>query len=320
MNNALGFEASRRAFQGTALALLAACSGAPQEAPKSELIERTVYLMGTEVQLTVEADNRAEALTASEAALRALEAAEQRLTTWKPEGELAQVNAGAAPTVTLAAELREARAWAERTEGAFQAQTAALVSAWGLRGEHRMPTQVEIDAALDQRGGWDEGGFGKGAALRDAARALKAMPSVSRATVDLGGQWLLVGTGEFELKVAHPRLREHSIGRLRIPAGSVATSGNSERGGIQVDGERIGHILDPRTGYPARDFGSVTVVHADPFAADCLSTALFVLGPERALAWANEDPSYGVVIAELTPDGLRIRVSQDLAPHFQPIP
>lgn len=320
MQNALGFEASRRAFLGATLVLLAACSGAPPQTSVSQSMERSVYLMGTEVAIRVEAESRADALAASEAALRALEAAEQRLTTWKPEGELAQVNAGAAPTLTLAAELREAGAWAERTEGAFQAQTAALVSAWGLRGEHRMPTQVEIDAALVQPGGWDEGGFGKGAALRGAARALQELPSVSRATLNLGGQWLLVGDGEFELEVAHPRLRDQSIGRLRIPAGSVATSGNSERGGIQVDGERIGHILDPRTGYPAQDFGSVTVVHSDPFSADCLSTALFVLGPERALAWANEDLTFGVVIAELTSDGLRVRVSQDLAPHFHPIP
>lgn len=320
MAKPLGIPASRRAFLGTAVMLFAACSSAPQEAPKSESIERTVYLMGTEVQLTIEATTRADALAASEAALRALETAEQRLTTWKPEGELARVNAGAAPTATLAAELHEASAWAERTEGAFQAQTAALVSAWGLRGQHHIPSQPELDKALAQPGGWDEGGFGKGAALRDAARALEAQPSVTRATLDLGGQWLLVGAGEFELEVAHPHERDQSIGQLRVPAGSVATSGNSERGGIQVNGHRVGHILDPRTGYPARDFGSVTVVHRDPFAADCLSTALFVLGPERALAWANEDPSFGVVIAELNPDGLRIRVSQDLAPHFHPIP
>lgn len=313
----LGTEVRRRTLLGAAVALLGGCAGSATASGES--VERSVFLMGTEAWMEVEAENRFEALSASEAALLALEAAELRLTTWKPEGELARVNAGAAPTATLAAELREAAAWTARTEGAFQAQTAALVAAWGLRGTHRIPTQTELASALAAPGGWDEGGFGKGAALRDAARALQERPTVLRASIDLGGQWLLIGGGEFTIDIAHPQRRSESIGRLRVPAGSVATSGNSERG-ILVDGHRHGHILDPRTGQPARDFGSVTVVHTDPFAADCLSTALFVLGPERALAWANEDSSFGVVIAEVNPDGLRVRVSQDLKPHFHPIP
>jgi len=65
--------------------------------------------------------------------------------------------------------------------------------------------------------------------------------------------------------------------------GSVATSGNSERG-IAIDGRRYGHLLDPRTGRPAPDFGSLAVWAADPLLADCLSK-LYVLGPDRALAW-----------------------------------
>ncbi|MCH2100452.1 MAG: FAD:protein FMN transferase [Planctomycetes bacterium] len=299
------------------LLLAAACTGAPEDPTPSGSIDRTVFLMGTEAQIQVEATDRGAALSASEDVLLSLEVAEQRLTTWDPEGELAQVNAGAAPTVTLAADLQEAQDWTNRTEGAFEARCASLVAAWGLRGEARQPSESELAEALATPNGWDEGGFGKGAALRDAALTLSKDPNVQRAQVNLGGQWLLYGPGEFELAIAHPDQREQSIGHLHIPAGSVATSGNSERG-IVVDGQRIGHILDPRTGYPATDFGSITVVHADPFAADCLSTALLVLGPERALAWANEDPSFGVVIAERQqPDGFRIRTSKDLEPHFK---
>ncbi|HYV41467.1 MAG TPA: FAD:protein FMN transferase, partial [Thermoanaerobaculia bacterium] len=52
---------------------------------------------------------------------------------------------------------------------------------------------------------------------------------------------------------------------------------------IFVAGRRIGHLLDPRTGHPAPDFGSVTVVAPSAFAADILSTAFFVLGPEKGL-------------------------------------
>lgn len=301
-----------------ALLVAGACAG-PVGSASGELIERTVYLMGTEAQIRVAADTRGQALAASEAALRALEAAERRLTTWDSAGELAQVNAGAHPSPVLQAELAEAVAWSSRTEGAFNPRCAALVAVWGLRSEPSTPTPTAVQLATSGPSGWDEGGFGKGAALRDAARVLSQTDGVQRAQIDLGGQWLLLGDGEFEIEVAHPDARHQSVGRLRLPAGSVATSGNSERG-IEIDGKRVGHVLDPRTGYPAQDFGSITVVHADPFAADCLSTALLVLGPERALAWANEDPDFGVVIAERQPDGLVVRVSRDLKSHFHPIP
>src|SRR5262249_46612381 len=87
--------------------------------------------------------------------------------------------------------------------------------------------------------------------------------------------------------------------RLAIDGGSVATSGTSD-GGIEVQGRRYGHLLDPRTGRPAPDFGSLTVWAADPLQADCLSK-LYVLGPERAVAWAAAHP--GVEVLALVPRG-----------------
>ncbi|MAW59530.1 MAG: hypothetical protein CMJ94_01700 [Planctomycetes bacterium] len=308
--------------RSAALACLVAAAGAcqqPSKASSGPEIARTVYLMGTEARLFVEADQRAQALHASEAALRSLERAELRLSTWRPEAELFQVNAGAQPSPRLAAELAEAAAWTARTDGAFEPRCAALVAAWGLRSEARIPSPAELAVAVEARTQWEEGGFGKGAALRDAAQALAAAPGVRRARIDLGGQWLLHGEGLFTLEVADPDHRDRSIGSLRLPAGSVATSGNSERG-IEVEGRRIGHILDPRTGQPAPDFGSVTVVHPDPFTADCLATAFLVLGPERALAWAEAEPELGVLVIERGPTGPRVRVSTELRPHFHPLP
>jgi thiamine biosynthesis lipoprotein len=70
------------------------------------------------------------------------------------------------------------------------------------------------------------------------------------------------------------------VARLEVHGVSVATSGVSER---------PGHLLDPRTGLAAPAWGSVTVVSPDPFEADVLSTALYVMGPERGLAWARAE-------------------------------
>jgi thiamine biosynthesis lipoprotein len=58
-------------------------------------------------------------------------------------------------------------------------------------------------------------------------------------------------------------------------------------------------VLDPRTGMPVPAWGSVTVVAADALAADALSTALFVMGPEAALAWARSRADIGVLVLEL---------------------
>jgi thiamine biosynthesis lipoprotein len=74
----------------------------------------------------------------------------------------------------------------------------------------------------------------------------------------------------------------------------VATTGSSERG-VVIEGERLGHVLDPRSGFPSRDVGSVTVWAEDAIRADCLSTALFVMGPEAAHEWARQRPSLGLV-------------------------
>jgi FAD:protein FMN transferase len=81
---------------------------------------------------------------------------------------------------------------------------------------------------------------------------------------------------------------------LRLADASASTSGNSERG-VVVNGRRIGHLLDPRTGEPARDFGSATVVAPTGFVADILSTAFFVLGPEEGMALSDRLRADGVV-------------------------
>jgi thiamine biosynthesis lipoprotein len=142
----------------------------------------------------------------------------------------------------------------------------------------------------------DTGAFGKGAALRGAARRLRQY-DVDRALLDLGGQILALaepGEEPWTVAVAHPSHRDQPAAWLRLAGVSAATSGNSERG-ITVDGRRLGHILDPRTGEPAPSWGSVTLVSADPLVADILSTALYVMGPVDGLAWADRLADVGVL-------------------------
>jgi thiamine biosynthesis lipoprotein len=165
----------------------------------------------------------------------------------------------------------------------------------------------------------EEGGWGKGAALKDALAALEGAGRHrgERALLDLGGQvavWSASEAGSsWTVDVADPRRRGRPVIALRVDHGSISTSGDSERA-VEVNGRRYGHLLDPQTGRPAPDFGSVTVWTADPLLADCLSTGLFVMGPERALAWTAAHPGVEVlVLSERDPSGrIAARASRGL--------
>jgi FAD:protein FMN transferase len=215
--------------------------------------------------------------------------------------------------------------WARLTEGSFDPTVEPLVEALGLReGRDALPGDVPGRAGatpapmvpgggapqarlpigwwrvhLDRRSrsvrfdtpgvGIDLGGIGKGIALDAAARVLRGR-GVRRALLDFGGQVLALGkpgdSRGWEVGVADPDDRGIAVGALRAADISVATSGNSERSVASARGV-TGHILDPARQRPAGFPGSVTVVAPDATTADALSTALFVMGPDRGTTWAE---------------------------------
>lgn len=273
--------------------------------------------MGTTVGLRVSAPDRAQALAASEAAVRAIEASATRLGTWQGEGALRRLNATPIGEdfkldSATAADLSAAVACAVDTGGAFDPTVGALVSAWGLREGGRVPGRRALRAAraavgwplLDLRDGSarrlaaglvvEEGGFGKGAAL-DAGLAALAAAGATAAVLDAGGQVAILGRARID--VAHPSRRSETVASIEIDGGHVATSGNGERA-LVIGDSRYGHLLDPRTGRPAPIWGSVTVRADTGLRADCLATALYVLGPEEGLRWANDHETGALFVLE----------------------
>lgn len=278
-------------------------------------VDRTAYAMGTLLRVRVAAADRPAAVAASEAALEAVRGTEERLSTWRAGTELAVLNeAPAGRPVRVSPDvfglLEEVAEWTRATGGAFDPAVGALVDAWDLRGAGRRPTAAELERAraasglgcfelepgsatvrrLCPRAWLDAGGFGKGAALREARRALVSAGGRA-AVLDFGGQQVAFGEASIlpsrSLALAHPSRRAEPVLRLPWSSGSAATTGQSERGTETPEG-RVGHVLDPRTGRPVPSWGSVTVLAEDPLTADVLSTALFVMGPEAGLAWAEE--------------------------------
>src|SRR5262249_10464851 len=160
----------------------------------------------------------------------------------------------------------------------------ALTLAWDLRGEGRVPSAAEL-AATRAHVGWqhvvldrartyvdlggtriDLGGIAKGFALDRAADALRAH-GVGSASLDAGGQRLLLGATPNEVWVAHPEQRDRAAVRLVLSHGSLSTSGQSEHT-LVAGGRRIGHVLDPRTGQPLQTRASASVLASSGTRAD----------------------------------------------------
>lgn len=301
---------------------------------------RRVAVMGTLAAIEVEAENRTRALAASEAALQALDAVAGRLSTWTEDSELARLNrAPVGQPFSLSPELERDLVWADalrrRTDGLFDPGIGGLVELWGLRRGGRVPADSDVRALLavglaqleladgtairrDPRLTIEEGAFGKGLGLDGAVQAA-AMAGALRAVIDLGGQVALLPDGEpCAIALAHPRERERALLSVRIDRGSLSTSGNSERGFV-IEGARYGHILDPRSGRPAADFGSLSVWAGDAATADALSTALYVLGPSAAVDWADAHEGVEALALVVTPEGVHALASAGLRDRVESI-
>ncbi len=129
----------------------------------------------------------------------------------------------------------------------------------------------------------DLGAVAKGLAIDLAARELRPLGDFS---IDAGGDVYVAGRNErgdpWRIGVRHPRREGEMLAVLRVADVAVCTSGDYERRSTGGDGGH--HILDPRTDRSASDVTSATVVAQNAMLADALSTAAFVLGPERGLA------------------------------------
>jgi len=163
----------------------------------------------------------------------------------------------------------------------------------------------------------DFGGFAKGYAV-DKAITLLHSRGITNAIVNAGGDLRAIGThGDrpWRIGIRHPR--ESGIIASVETAGdeSVFTSGNYERF-FDYQDIRYHHIIDPRTGYPAKDTLSVTVIHGDAATADAAATALFVAGPKL---WPEIAAQMGITQVMLIDDKLTVYMTPAMVKrvHFE---
>jgi thiamine biosynthesis lipoprotein len=249
-----------------------------------------------------------EHVPAARAALDEVDGVEDHLTVFRETSRLSELNRRAArePVAvddTLFALLAECRDLHERTEGAFDITSTPLSRCWGfLRRAGRVPTPAEIAQARKavgmehvelaaegrhvrfRRAGLELnlGAVGKGYSLDRAASVLRAR-GVSHALLSAAGSSVLAlgGRGDDWTIDVGSRQLGRRVGRLRLQDGALGTSGAGVQF-IEAEGKRYGHVIDPRTGWPAEGTAAATVVTRRAAVADALSTAFLVGGPGLA--------------------------------------
>lgn len=292
---------------------------------EKESVTYTRTLMGTLVQLTI-MDGEAERFDeAAEAAFSEISRLEGIFSSYRDDSDVSRINAAAGKAlVDVKPEtievMRKAMLVAALSDGAFNPAVGALSKVWGPSGEKgEVPSEAEIKKLLpyvdlraiileehDRKAGLEKegmainlGGVAKGYIVEKAAAAMKKA-GVTRAVIHAGGDMAVFqkdGEKPFTIGIQHPREKK-LLGEAFVYDGAIATSGDYERFFIK-DGVRYHHILDPRTGFPAKGTQSVTLIAKDPTVADALSTAVFVLGPEKGMAIIDRlEGVEGVIVRE----------------------
>jgi thiamine biosynthesis lipoprotein len=269
---------------------------------------------------------------AANAALDEIDRLEDQLTIYRDSSEVSRLNRLAAFTALHVEEglfelLQLAKTISEETGGAHDIGTGALVKTWGFfQGPPRVPSAEEIAAAqacsgmrnivLDARiqsvrylkSGLEVnlGSIGKGYALDEAARVLRSEWGIESALLH-GGHSSVYAIGSapddgrgWEIGLKHPWDSERQLGTVRLCDEGLGTSAATFRH-LEHDGRKLGHILDPRTGWPAEEIASATVLAPTAAQADALATAFYVLGVEGARAYCEAHPDIRALLLPAGP-------------------
>ncbi|MFP2770386.1 FAD:protein FMN transferase [Oceanisphaera sp. KMM 10153] len=316
--------------------LLVACKPATVERPQQHLTGNT---MGTYYSVKVVDVDASRARVLQAEIDRRLEQLNDQMSTYREDSELSRFNRhqGADPVPVSADTARVVTAALQlgrMTDGALDVTVGPLVNLWGfgpdarpsripslqLLAETRARTGLQhLRVGIDSEAEYlykqlpelyvDLSAIAKGFGV-DMVSEYLAEEGVTDHLVEIGGEVRLSGLNRhgqpWTIAVEKPGPATGSVQQvIAVGNSSVATSGDY-RNYYELDGQRLSHTIDPRTGQPiTHQLASVTVIHPSCMIADGLATALTVMGPEQALAFA-EQHRLAVYLLTKTDDGFRV--------------
>jgi len=276
------------------------------------MYQKRRFLMGTLVTISVVAGSRERAFSAMGRAFQTLQEIENQASRRIPASLTSRINDAAGRQMVSVPSsylelIQQSIEYSRLTEGAFDITVGSLTALWQFEeGQGRLPDDQEIGRnlslvdyrnlqvdemhqtiGLKEAGALiDLGGSAKGFAVDQAVRVLKE-EGIAGGMVNAGGDIRLFGLKPSQerwcIGIQHPRKPNAILASLKLTDTSIVTSGDYERYFLK-DGIRYHHILDPKSGQPARGCQSVTIVSETALSGDALSTGVFVRGPERCLS------------------------------------
>ncbi|MBX3397710.1 MAG: FAD:protein FMN transferase [Gemmataceae bacterium] len=267
------------------------------------------------------------ALPAAEGALDLIDELESQLTVYRDTSEATAVNAAAADgPVRIESRffnlLQYSAGLTNDTAGAFDVCTGALTRAWGFyRREGRVPSAPERAEAMARCGTRhlmldperetvkfrvrgleiNLGAIGKGYALDRAVEYLVKHWGIHSALLSVGGSSVYAlghPPGDpmgWPISVRHPWDPERSLGTVRLIDRGFGTSAATVQHFV-YNGRKLGHLLDPRTGWPSEGVASASAAAPTATEADAMSTAFYVLGADAAEEFGRSRPHLGGLI------------------------
>lgn len=304
----------------------------PEPASKSAAPDETYLVqygrraMACQFEVFFNAGQHAGAADAAMNAFDLIEQLESQMTAFRDDSEISRINRSAAEYPVeveprLFDLLRRAAELHRQSGGAFDITSGPLTKVWGFfRRQGAVPAEGDLAAARDRVGSqW--------LSLDDSAKTLRFLKPGMELNLGAigkgyaldraGGELLAAGIGDFlwhggsssvlargscgargdgwKIDLRHPLRPERPIAEIRLRDRALGTSGAGTQF-FRHDGRRYGHILDPRTGWPAEGVFSTSVLAPTAAEADALATALYVLGPERAVDWCREHSEIGLLM------------------------
>lgn len=259
-------------------------------------------------------------------ALDLVDALEAQLSVFRESSEISLVNreAGARAVVvehSLFELLSLCKTLHEHTEGAFDITAGPLTRCWGfLKRAGRVPAADELETARSLVGSENMlldcetrsirflqdgmeinlGSIGKGYALDQVATSLRSR--TASALLNAGASsFYALGAGDrgegWSVGIRDSRNKSRRLALLRLRDCALSTSGSEEQF-FELDGKRYGHIIDPRSGWPAQHVTSVSVIAHSAAISDALATAFYIGGREVAEKYCAANPEVLAIMLE----------------------
>ena len=316
------------------ICMLFLLSGYTAEAAKNE--EKTTYLFAMDTTMTIRVFGGDDALMQS--LQKRVNEIENQVSVTREYSDIYRLNhegnvAAGPDTETI---LNRALDICGETEGALDVSIYPVVREWGFTtGEYRVPSLEKLEellASVDYKkvesseDGYhipdgmavDLGSVTKGY-TGDVLAGMIRSAGVKSAIMDLGGNIHTVGkkqNGAFWRVAVRSPEGTGLVGVLEVADEAVITSGGYERFFEDEDGNVWWHIIDPKTGYPAKNgVISMTIVGKEGIRCDALSTALFVMGPEKAAEFWRTHGDFEMIM--ITEEG-ELFITPSLNKRFTP--